>query len=105
MVDPVAMDHILFAGLAGALVIIFGGLYALLFAFGKIRKARRLMIGAYVSYLCLFVSTLALAKFLNLDGTWQLVVLVMVVGYLLAPQAIWHLCVATHAENKNQGLT
>jgi hypothetical protein len=34
---------------------------------------------------------------------WRWVVLVMVVGYLLAPQAIWHLCVGTHETGAPDG--
>ncbi|MGI9265846.1 MAG: hypothetical protein ACR2QU_13040 [Gammaproteobacteria bacterium] len=102
MVDPVAIENIFAAALAGAMVIIFGGLYALLFAFAKIRNSSRLRSGAYVSYALLFASTLLLARYLNLDGWWRWIVLVMVVGYLLAPHAIWYLCVGTHREGTPQ---
>lgn len=96
MTDPVAMNDIFAAALAGAMVIIFGALYALLFAYSKTQNRPRLLAWAYVSYFILFASTLMLARLLNLDGWWQIVVGVMVVGYLLAPHAIWHLCVGTH---------
>ena len=96
MLDPVAIENIFAAALAGAMVIILGGLYALLFAFAKIRNSSRLQTGAYISYALLFASTLFLARYLNLDGWWRWIILVMVVGYLLAPHAIWHLCVGTH---------
>ncbi len=103
MVDPVAIENIFAAALSGAMVIIFGGLYAFLFAFSKIRNSLRLKIGAYFCYALLFASTLFLARYLNLDGMWRWVVLVMVVGYLLAPQAIWHLCVGTHEKGAPAG--
>ena len=96
MVNPVAIENIFAAALSGAMVIVFGGLYALFFAFARIRNSPRLRMGAYISYALLFASTLFLARYLNLDGMWRWVVLVMVVGYLLAPHAIWHLCVGTH---------
>lgn len=98
MIEPVAMKDLLGAALAGAMVIVFGGAYALLFAYSKTQNIPRLMTAAYVSYFFLFVSTLMLTLFLNLEGYWRIVVAVMVVGYLLAPHAIWHLCVGTHQE-------
>ena len=96
MVDPVSIENIFAAALSGAMVIIFGGLYALFFAFARIGNSPRLRMGAYICYALLFASTLFLARYLNLDGVWRWVVLIMVVGYLLAPHAIWHLCVGTH---------
>jgi hypothetical protein len=102
LVDPVAVENIFAAALAGAMVIVFGGLYALLFAFARIRSSSGLRSGAYICYACLFASTLFQARYLNLDGWWRWIVLVMVVGYLLAPHAIWLLCVGTHPRGTPQ---
>jgi hypothetical protein len=54
---------------------------------------------AYLAYLGLVVSVLVLAMVANLfaTGFWTFVVVLMLAGYLLAPHAIWHLCVGTHA--------
>jgi hypothetical protein len=50
------------------------------------------------------LATLSLARALDLGGAWRAVVIVMLVGYLLAPHAIWHLSVATHgAEHGDSG--
>jgi len=96
-VEPVASQDLLIAAMAGAMVVMFGAIYAMLFAWSRIHSKPRLLIGAYVVYALLFAATLVLVRTLNLSGLWQLVAAVMVVGYLLAPQAIWHLCVGTHA--------
>ena len=84
--------------LSGALVVLSGALYALLFALGKLNRSQVLMGAAYLSYAVLFLCTLLLARFLRLDGPWVLVIVTMLIAYLLAPQAIWHLCVGTHGE-------
>ena len=101
-VEPVASQHLLIAAMAGAMVVMFGAIYAMLFAWSRIHSKPRLMVGAYVAYGLLFVATLVLVRTLNLSGFWQLVAAVMVVGYLLAPQAIWHLCVGTHAAHPHK---
>jgi len=55
---------------------------------------------AYIAYLGLFISVLVLASVANLlnHGFWIVIVLLMLIGYLLAPHAIWHLCVGTHRD-------
>lgn len=82
------------------MVILLGALYALLFAYARIRRVRWLMPMAYLSYAGLFVSTLILAQAANLlsHPLWATVVGFMLLGYLLAPHGIWHLCVGTHAQ-------
>ena len=87
---------ILTGAVSGACVVLGGALYALLFAFGKLRASRLLMAAACLAYGLLAASALVLARALGLDGLWTLVVVAMLIGYLLAPAAIWHLCVGTH---------
>lgn len=89
------------------MVIMLGALYALLFAYSRIKHSPRLMPLAYITYAGLFVSTLFLADAANLlkHPLWQAVVFLMLVGYLLAPHAIWHLCVGTHADAHPQSTT
>lgn len=97
-VEPVLAQHIMIAAMAGAMVILFGAFYALAFAWSRTHGRPRLVIWAYVAYVLLVAASLVLARSLNLDGFWQWVIGVMLLGYLLAPHAIWHLCVGTHAE-------
>ncbi len=96
MIDPVAIENMMLAAFAGAFVVIGGALYALVFAFSRMRGQPRLMWWAYAGYAVLAVSALVLANVLNLRGYWQILVVVMLVGYLLAPFGIWNLCVGTH---------
>ncbi len=87
---------ILIGALSGAGVVLGGAMYALFFALGKLNGSRVLLCAAWLAYGQLAVSALVLAGALGLDGPWVLVVVAMLVGYLLAPPAIWHLCVGTH---------
>lgn len=97
MPEPLQAQQIMLATLSGALVVMFGALYALLFAFGRIHRHRVLMAGANLAYLLFAGATLTLTHALELTGFWLWVVAAMLIGYLLAPRAIWHLCVGTHA--------
>lgn len=85
------------------MVVIMGALYALLFSWSRAYKVPKLMPFAYIAYIGLFISVMVLADATNLNGLWQLVVVTMLVGYLLAPHGIWHLCVGTHSDVQETG--
>lgn len=99
MLEPVALKDFFITFFSAAMVIMTGGLYALLFAYARIKRRPRFMWMAYVSYVALVASVLTLASAANLFNStfWITIVALMLVGYLLAPHAIWHLCVGTHA--------
>lgn len=99
MIEPVKMADFFVAFFSAASVILFGALYALLFAYSRMKDVPRLMVLAYAAYAVLFVAVIALASVANLFGSlfWVSVIMLMLVGYLVAPHAIWHLCVTTHA--------
>jgi hypothetical protein len=84
------------------MVVMAGALYALLFAYARVKRQPRLMPLAYGAYLGLVVSVLILAAVANLfaTGFWTFIVVLMLVGYLLAPHAIWRLCVGTHGPER-----
>lgn len=98
MIEPVKMADFFITFFSAASVIIFGALYALLFAYSRIKNVPRLMPLAYAAYAALFASVIELANVANLFGSmfWVFIVLLMLLGYLLAPRAIWALCVGTH---------
>ena len=103
MIDPVATQHIMAAAIAGAMIILFGALYALFFALARLRARPTLMLVAYGAYALLVVAVAVLAITLNLTGLWQLVAAVMVIGYFVAPRLIWHLCAGTHVAEASHG--
>lgn len=98
MIEPVKMADFFITFFSAASVIIFGALYALLFAFSRMKDVPRLMPLAYAAYAVLFVSVMVLANVANLFGSpfWQFIVFLMLVGYFLAPRFIFKLCEATH---------
>ena len=100
MIEPVALENFFLTFFSAAMVILTGALYALVFAYARVKRRPRLMLLAYAAYLGLATSVLVLATVANLfaTGFWTFVVALMLVGYLLAPHAIWHLCVGTHAQ-------
>lgn len=98
MVEPVALANFFTVFFSAAMVIVCGGLYALLFAYARLKNAPRLMPMAYLAYIGLFVSAMFLADAANLFNNpfWTAIIVLMVLGYLVAPHGIWHLCVRTH---------
>jgi hypothetical protein len=102
MYEPVELKDLLIAVVAGALVVVFGALYAFTFAVAKLKKNGLLMGLAYGIFAGFSASVLVLAWALNLVGYWWVVTIVMLLGYLLAPQAIWKLSVGTHEASDHE---
>jgi len=103
MIDPVATQHIMAAAIAGALIILFGAVYALLFALSRLQQRPGLMLWAYTAYAVLIGAVWVLSTTLNLTGFWQVIAAVMVIGYFVAPRLIWHLCAGTHVSEVHTG--
>jgi hypothetical protein len=89
---------ILGGALAGAAIVLCGAAYALLVAHGYQRPSALAAHGADVAFVLLVVAAVALSVSLRLDGLWLVLIGTALVGYRLAPAAIWRLCVGTHAE-------
>ncbi len=102
------VEQILWGTIAAGLIVMFGGGYAALLALGRLRDSRHLVWIAYACYAALVAASWMLAWALALEGRWQVLIPLLLFGYLVAPPAIWRLCVATHADNaatKAGGLT
>jgi len=85
------------SAVAAALIVVGGAAYALLSALARLRGSRKTGLAAAAAYALLATATVILAQQLGLEGAWLVIVAVMLIGYLLAPHAIWQLSVATHA--------
>jgi ABC-type glycerol-3-phosphate transport system permease component len=96
MYEPVELNDFMAAVIAGASVVLFGALYAFGFAMAKLQKERWIYVVAYGLFAALCASVYVLAISLNLNGYWLSVTVAMLLGYLIAPQAIWKLSVGTH---------
>lgn len=99
MIEPANLADFFTIFFTSAMVILLGALYAILFAYSRLRGMRRLMPLAYIAYGGLFICALVLARAIHLfnDPWWASMLVLMLAGYLLAPHTIWHLCAATHA--------
>jgi hypothetical protein len=82
--------------MAGGAVVLMGAFYALFYALGKLNAHRLSLAASFFSYLGLVAATILLADALQLKGFWLLVPAVMLIGYLVAPMAIWRLSVDIH---------
>lgn len=98
MIEPVEPNDFFITFLAAAMVILFGAAYAGLYAWSKLRSKPGLMVWALACYTALVGSALLLAIATHLNGEWQVLVGLMLAGYLLAPLGIWKLCVGSHAD-------
>lgn len=96
MYEPVELNDFMAAVIAGASVVLFGALYAFGFAMAKLQKNRWIFVAAYGLFAALSASVYVLAISLNLNGYWLSVTVAMLLGYGIAPQAIWKLSVGTH---------
>lgn len=101
MIEPVELQDFFITFFSGAMVIMAGALYALLFAWSRLQAKPWMMALAYGSYGILFISVLTLGSAAHFNGFWWWLVVAMLVGYLLAPHGIWKLCVGTHTSHQD----
>jgi len=100
-VEPVKLSNFLLLFFSAACVILLGAAYAFLFALARIRKLPKLMPLAYAAYggLCASVFGVAYAANLYRGGIWIALIVVMLIGYLVAPHAAFRLCRGMHAQS------
>lgn len=96
MIDPVELQGIAVAALSAGGIVLFGAAYAICLALGRLRSLAILRPLSYVAYLALVAVTGLFAWAMNLTGSWAILTVVLLVGYFVAPRAIWRLSVATH---------
>lgn len=100
--EALEVNRILLATMAGAMVILAGALYAAVFAIGKMADKAGMVKLSYIFYGVLVVSVLVLARSLEFSGVWNLLTVVLLVGYFISPHAIWKLCEGTHAGHEDE---
>ena len=96
MLVPAGLPDFFAAFFSAALIILAGACYALFYAWARLAGKRSFLLLAAGCYLLLAASTFILSRALHLDGHWLVLIGVMLLGYLLAPPAIWRLCAGTH---------
>lgn len=96
MLEPVAGGDFLLFFFDAALVILSSFGYALLYALAKLHHHKIYGYGAFISYGILLIATAELVILGRLKGFWQIMAVLLPLGYGLAPLLIWRLCVETH---------
>jgi hypothetical protein len=96
MIEPVALQDFFITFFSGALIILAGAGYALLYAWSNFNADIRIKIAAYVTYGVLMIAVFVLSRAAQFHGYWLIISGLMVVGYFFAPRGIWQLCVKTH---------
>lgn len=104
-IEPVVLSDLFTAVIAGALVVLCGALYAATLALARLQGRRGLALIAYAFFAGLAYCVLVLARALHLNGFWELLVGLLLAGYLVAPHLIWKLSVATHGHREPDGST
>ena len=102
MLEPVATENFLAAFVAAAVVILAGAGYAGGYALSRLYQRPMWMRLAWVSYVLLIAAVAVITQVMNFSGYWLVLSVVMLIGYLLAPHAIWHLSHATHSIPPNE---
>lgn len=93
------MPRLAAAGLSAAAVVVFAAGYAALLALGRLHRRAALRHAALAAYAGVVLASIGLAWALRLDGLWLVLVAILLIGYFLAPRAIWRLSVATHEKD------
>lgn len=96
-IEPVALADFFLSFFSAALIVLLAALYAALFAWAKIRRARRFLYGAGLVYGVLLACVALFSRINHFTGPWLFIALLMTVGYGTMPYLVWRLCVATHA--------
>ena len=96
MLEPVELKDFFIVFFSGAMVIMAGALYALLFAWSKLQSKPWMMVFAYIAYIILFISVLVLGSAAHLHGFWWWLVITMLLGTFYSRPGIWKVCVSTH---------
>ena len=102
MADTLSAQQLLAAGASGALMVFFAALYAFFFAVNRLRPSRYWLIASGGSFLSLIICSAVLVQALKLSGFWQAAIAFLLLCYYIAPQLIWRLTVATHADEHSE---
>jgi hypothetical protein len=96
MIQPVDLKDFLLTFFVSAGIILSGACYALFYAWAKLRDRPMFLRWALLSYAVLAACAWSLMNTAHLVGYWRAITLFMLIGYFVAPRAIFRLCSATH---------
>lgn len=96
MIQPVDLKDFLLTFFVSAGIILSGACYALFYAWARLRHRPAFLNWALLAYAVLAGCALTLMQTAHLEGHWRTITLLMLIGYFLAPRAIFRLCAVTH---------
>lgn len=98
MTEAIGLENLFLGTLSGAAIVLLGAFYALFFALGRLHESVALALASLAAYGLLAVAVYGLIHALQLNGIWIAISVTMLIGYFLAPRAIWRLAVGTHGD-------
>ena len=96
MIQPVELQDFMLTFFAAAGVILGGACYALFYAWARLRQRPVFLRWALAAYTLLAACVFMLMRTAHLDGFWRGLTVTLLIGYFVAPRAIYRLCSATH---------
>ncbi len=98
MIEPVALSNFFLSFFAAALIILTATVYVSLYAWAEIKNKQSLRYWAWFVYFLLLGCVTVFVQVMNLNGYWQIIAVMMAIGYWWMPRLILRLCIATHTE-------
>ena len=103
-----SLNEMILSSVSAGFIVIFAAGYAVFYALSQIKENQGFLYLGYMCFACLIISTIFLINLLNLSGRWEVIMLVMLLGYWAIPKMIWYLSVEVNnkiigkEENKNK---
>ena len=107
-VHLMSLNEMILSSISAGFIVIFAAGYAVFYTLSQIKENQRFLYLGYMCFGCLIISTIFLINLLNLSGRWEVIMLVMLLGYWAIPKMIWYLSVEVNnkiigkEENKNK---
>lgn len=98
MIEPVALADFFMSFFTAALMILTAVVYVSLYAWAEVKHKPLVKYASWFVYAMLIGCVLLFSRIMHLHGYWQILSVLMALGYWWMPRLILRLCVATHEE-------
>jgi hypothetical protein len=89
-------EALFFAVLSGGVMVLAAGLYAVLFALGRLWRRKSLLRASYVLALLALLAAFGMITSVALPPFWQLLVGLSAVAYMVLPPVMWRVVTRLH---------
>jgi len=100
MIEPVALADFFMSFFTAALIILTAVVYVTLYTWAEVKHKRFVKYASWFVYAALIGCVLLFSRIMHLNGYWQILSVLMALGYWWMPRLILRLCVATHEEDE-----